>query len=170
MFFVNVHEIIIDRLALSDIEHIEERRQRFRVIRTRAAADDKRRILPAVFGVNTDLRQIKELQNIRVTHFILDGNGQEVKHEHRVLAFQSKKRNLFLPHDLVKIHPRRENALAPDIVPAVHLLVDDLHTQVRHANLVDVRKGHGKPDIHLFRVFDHTIHLMSDVTDRLFDF
>ena len=39
---------------------------------------------------------------------------------------------------------------------------------MRHADLIDVRKTHGKTDL-IFRVFPYDIYLMANISNRLLD-
>ena len=51
-------------------------------------------------------KQIQDLQNIGITHLILDCNSKKIKFLHRILGFQCKQWNLFLFHHFMKIRPR----------------------------------------------------------------
>ena len=78
-----------------------------------------------------------------------------------------KQRDMLLPHHLVQVCPRGKQALTPDILPLVKHCVQDLHAQVGHTNFVDVRKAHGKPDVHSGRIFHDHVHFITQIPSRL---
>ena len=84
-----------------------------------------------------------------------------------VLAFQRKQRDPVFPHEPVQIRPRRIDALAPDVLPAVEHIVQDLNAQMGHADLIYVRETHTETDVHPGRIFDHGVHLPADVAGGL---
>ena len=47
--------------------------------------------------------------------------------------------------------------------------IKNLHSQMGHADLVHIRKAHGKPDCYLRRILLHHIHLAANITRRLGD-
>ena len=49
-------------------------------------------------------------------------------------------------------------------------IVEDLDSQMGHTDLVNVRKTHGKTDLHLILVLHHGIDLPADITGRFFYF
>ena len=115
------------------------------------------------------LAQLKDLEDIRITHLILDRNAEKIKLPHRVLGLQGKEGNLVFPHHFVQIRPRRIDPLAPYVLPAVKHIIQDLDTQMGHTNLIYIGKTHGKADIHLVFIFHHGIHLAADVAGRFFN-
>ena len=86
------------------------------------------------------------------------------------MRFQRKKRNLLLPHYRVQIRPRRIDPLAPYIIPPVKHIIQYLDSQMGHANFIDVRKTHGKPDVHFRLILICRVYFIADVAGRLFDF
>ena len=58
----------------ANVEEIKELCQRFRIVRTGAAANDKGMLLRTFGCLQRDLRQIQHLQDIGVAHLILNGN------------------------------------------------------------------------------------------------
>ena len=63
---------IIDRFTLSDIEQIKELCQRLRIVGAGTAADHNRIILGTVYVHAAGSGQIQDLQDIGITHLILD--------------------------------------------------------------------------------------------------
>ena len=66
IFFIAVHQFEINRLSLTDIEHVEEIGQGLRIIGAGAASDDNGITLRPVRRVKRNLCQIQNLQNVRV--------------------------------------------------------------------------------------------------------
>ncbi len=169
VLFIQVKKLPVGCLAFPNIEHVKKLRKRFRVVGTRASADNDRILLRTLCSSQRNPCKIKHLQNIGIAHFILERNPEEIKAFHCILGFQGKQRDFFLTHDPVQIRPRGIDPLAPHILPAVEHVVKDLDAKMRHANLVDVRKAHGKTDINAFRVFHDTVGLPADVARRFLD-
>ena len=86
MSFVHVDQIIVLSLALSYIDDIEEISDWFWIVDTRAAADNDRGIFFSVFGENADLGKVKNLYNICISHFVLDGNTEKIEQGDWVLS------------------------------------------------------------------------------------
>ena len=74
---------------------------------------------------------------------------------------------MLLTHDFIQIHPRGIDPFTPHIVPFIQHTVDDLDTQMRHADLIHVRKTHGKAHCHLRPVLHNGIHFIADIARRL---
>ena len=91
---------------------------------------------------------------------------QEIKLPDRILRFQRKQRNLVIPQKSVHIRPRRKDPLTPGILPAVEQFIQDLDPQVRHPDLIDIRKTHREPDRYFF-ILAYCVHLISQISRRL---
>ena len=116
------------------------------------------------------LTQIKDLQNVRITHLKLNCDSEEIKILDRILGLQCKKRNLLFSHHFIQIMPWRVNSLTPHILSAVEHIVKNLNPQMRHTDLIDIRETHRKAHINVFHVLHHRIHLSADVTGRFLNF
>ena len=80
-----------------------------------------------------------------------------------------KQRHVSRAHDLFGVEPRREDALGANAVQVVTYPIEDLRTQVRHADRVRVREC--QREAHLRRVPiarpDELVELAADVLCRL---
>ena len=168
-FLIGVQQLVVDRLSLSDIEKVKEFCQRLRIVGAGSPSDHNGVFPGPVRGVQRDPGQIQDLQDIGITHLILDGDPQEVKVPDGILGLQGEKRDLLLTHNGVQIRPGGVHPLAPYVLPAVEHIIEDLDPQMRHADLINVGKTHGKADVHLVFIFHHRVHLSADVAGRLLD-
>ena len=116
------------------------------------------------------MTQIQDLKYICITHFISKSNAKEIKILYRFLRFQGEKRNIFLTHDLIQIHPRRKDTLTPDIFTLVKHVVEDHHAQIGHTDLINIRETHGKADIYVILIFHYRVDFTTDVTGSLVNF
>ena len=114
-----------------------------------------------------DPGKIQDLEDICITHFILEGDPQDIKILHRVLGLDGKKRDMLFTHDGVQVGPRRIYPLTVHIRHLIEHIVKDLDPQMGHADIIYVREAHGKPDIHFFRVFIYHVYLASDIAGGL---
>ena len=71
---------------------------------------------------------------------------------------------------MIQVRPRRIHPLTPDIFSAVEHIIQYLNAQMGHADLVHVRETHSKAYLHLTNVLNYRIHLIPNVSGRLFDF
>ena len=168
-FFIKIQKLIVHSLSFSDIKDIEKLRQRLRIVRAGAASDHNRILLCTIRCMERDMAQIQDLKNIGITHLKLNGNAQEIKLSDRILGFQRKKRDVLIPHYLIKVMPRRIHPFAPYVFPAVEHVIQDLDSEMGHPDFIDVRKAHTEADVHLFFVFHHRVHLIPNVPGRLLD-
>ena len=76
---------------------------------------------------------------------------------------------MFLSHDLIKVCPRGVYALTVYVLVLVKHIIKDLDSQMGHTNVINIRKAHGKPDVHSRRILLHHIHLTADVAGGLLD-
>ena len=110
------------------------------------------------------MAQIQDLKYIGITHLISKSNTKEIKLLYRLLGFQGKERNMFLTHDLIQIHPRRKDTFTPDIFTFIEHVVEDHHAQIGHADLIDIRKAHGKTDVNFIFIFHYRIDFSPNIT------
>ena len=116
-----------------------------------------------------DPGKIQDLEDICITHFILEGDPQDIKILHRVLGLDGKKRDMLFTHDGVQVGPRRIYPLTVHIRHLIEHIVKDLDPQMGHADIIYVREAHGKPDIHTGRILTYRIDLPADITGWLLD-
>ncbi len=74
ILFIQIKEFPVGRLALPNIEHVKKLRKRFRVVGTRASADNDRILLRTLCSSQGNSGKVKHLQNIGIAHFILERN------------------------------------------------------------------------------------------------
>ena len=99
VLLITVHQFEIHGLALADIEQVEEVGQRLRVVRAGASADHDGIVFTPLTGVQRNLGQLQHLQDVGVTHLVLQGDAQKVKVLHRFLGLQGKQGDILFPHD-----------------------------------------------------------------------
>ena len=166
VFLIDIEQAVILGLPFSDIEQIKKLRQGLRIVSAGTTADHNGICFRPVAGMEGNSRQVQNLENIGITHFILKGDSQKIKILDRILAFQSKQRDFFLSHHPVQIHPRRKDPLTVNVLSPVEHIIQNLQPQMRHADLIHVREAHRKTDIHLLRVLHHRIDLAADIPGR----
>ena len=140
IFQIRVKKLVVHNLSLSDVKQIEERGDWFRIVRTRAAANDNRIFFGTFHCMQRNTCEVKCLQNIGITHFILQGDKQKIFVFHRLLGFQSKKRNVLFPHHAVQIRPWGIDTLTPHVLTFVKHIVQNLDAKVRHTDLIHIRE------------------------------
>ena len=74
----------------------------------------------------------------------------------------------FFTHDGIQINPGRINAFAPHVIPFVQHAVQNLDSQMGHADFIDVGKAHGKPDLNICFVFYDRIDFIANVAGGFF--
>ena len=87
IFQIRVKKLVVHNLALSDVKQVEEWGDWLRIVRTRAAADDDRVLVGTLHRMQRDSGKVERLQNVRITHLILQGDKQEILVFHRLLGF-----------------------------------------------------------------------------------
>ena len=122
--FVGVEHLIINSLTFAYIEDIKKVRDRLGIINTGASAYNDGFILTTFRSEQVDPRKVKDLKNVCVTHLILESDAEEIKVFDRILAFNRKKRDMLLPHDRVKIGPRRIDSLTIRVFTPVKHVVE----------------------------------------------
>ena len=139
IFQIRVEKLVVHNLTLSDVKQIEERSDRLRVVRTRAA-DDDRVLVGTLHRMQRDSGKVERLQNVCITHLILQGDKQEILVFHRLLGFQAEQRNVLFPHHAVQIRPWGIDTLTPHVLTFVKHIVQDLDAKVRHTDLIHIRE------------------------------
>ena len=140
IFQIRVKKLVVHNLALSDVKQIEERSDRLRIVRTRAAADNDRVLVGTLHRMQRDSGKVERLQNVCITHLILQGDKQEILVFHRLLGFQAEQRNALFPHHAVQIRPWGIDTLTPHVLTFVKHIVQDLDAKVRHTDLIHIRE------------------------------
>ena len=156
-------ELVVHLLALADDEEVHKGRHRLAVHAGRAAREHDRQEVGPVRAAQRDAGHVEHVEHGGVGHLIADGEGQNVKLGKAVAAFERIEGHARLFHFLVHVAPRSEGALAPDEGQAVHRFIQDLHAQIRHADLIGVREAEGQAELHLVLVFDDLVILAAGI-------
>ena len=154
-------------LAFAEGEEVDELCQRLRIVGAGAAGKhDVAQSLP-ILRMQGDAGKIQHVQDVGVAHLIADGEGDQIKVPYGLLTFQTAKRQVGLAHGLLHIAPWRKDPLAPDALLSVHDVVQDPHADVRHADLVGVRKTEGDPYVDACLVLYYFVEFAPGIARRL---
>ncbi len=153
-------------LRLADEEGVEERRQRLRVGRGRAAGDDQRIAVGPVGGAQRHAAQVEQGQDVGEGELELQREADDVEVAERRLRLERAERQGAGAQLRLHVDPRGEAALARDARVGVEDRVEDLGPQVRHADLVEIGEGQHHAGGHLGRVLDHRLVLAAQVAGR----
>ena len=167
IFQIRVEKLVVHNLTLSDVKQVEKWGDWLRIVRTRAAADDDRVLAGTLHRMQRDSGKVERLQNVRITHLILQGDKQEILVFHRLLGFQAEQRNVLFPHHAVQIRPWGINSLAPHVLTFVEHIVQDLDAKVGHTDLIHIREQECAAQGYFLFVFYDTVEFISNVSRRL---
>ena len=159
---VEIQQFVVGCLSLPDIEEVKKASDRLRVVGAGPAPDHDRVAVGPVRRMKRDPGQVQHLQDVGIAELKLERKAQEIKDPHRILGFQGKQRDVVVPQQPVHIRPGRKNALTPGVLPPVEQLIQDLDPQVGHADLIHIRKAHGKADRDLPVLVDR-VHFISQI-------
>ena len=162
-----IHHFAQDDFALSDHEKIEEIRHGFHIVNTRPAADHEGHVLPALCRMKRDARQIQHVQHIGINHLVLQGKSQKIKGLHRLTGLQSKKRDATLPHQHFHIRPWRIDTLHRRILAPIQDSIENRKSQIRHADLIDIRQGKRNRAVHRAMLLMHRAPFSARIARRL---
>ena len=160
-------QLVVYLLALADDEEVDKRRHRLRVRCRGTTGHDYRQQVWPVRASERDAAHVQHVEHRRERHLVAYRESDRVELAQRIAAFQRVERDVRLLHLLVHVAPRRVNALTPDIVEAVHGVIQDAHAEVRHAYLIGVRKAEREPDVDLRLVLDYLIIFAAGVARGL---
>ena len=161
-----VDRLVNRALAVAQREHVHKRRQRLRVKRARTAADHER-AAGSVLRIQRNPRQLQRGKDVRVAHFILKRDAENVEFADRRARLQRKQWNALLLHQRFHIRPRRTHALAVGVHAAVQRVIQYFHAQMRHGNLVHVRKQERVPHVDALRILFLAAKLAAQIARRL---
>ena len=152
---VDQHEIYLR--ALAEEEHNPKIRDRLGIAGARSARHHQRIPLVALLCAQRQPGKVQHIQHGGIAHLILQRKPDKIKHVDRVAALERKQRQLPLPHQLLHIRIGHKHTLAPDILPLIEQPVEDLHPEMGHPHLIQIRKTKGKPHRNGRRVFDNAV-------------
>ena len=159
---------VIALFALADEERVEEGVHRLRVEAGGAAGDDQR-LIRAIRGAQRDAGQIERGEHVGVELFVGQAEPEHVEIGQRMAGLQTVERKTHLAHRRLHVHPRRVGALGQHVGLCIDAVVQDRHTQIRHAQIVDIREDQRQPIRCGIPVFDHAVILAAGVTCGLLD-
>ena len=110
------------------------------------------------------MRKLKHLKHVRVAHLVLQRDAEEIEVLYRLLALEREQGDILLAHDLIKIGPRRINALAPGILALIEHIVKYLYPQVGHAHLIYIREAHTEPYVNRVKILNDRVDFVPDIT------
>ena len=113
---VEIGKLNHNLLAVANLERIDKRGERFRIVRTRAAAHNKVFQRLSVAGAHRNAAQVQHVEHIGERQLILQRKAQNIQFGNRVSAFQSIQRNIGVSQLCFHVNPRRKDALTPNAV------------------------------------------------------
>ncbi len=117
--FIYVDDFVKALLGFADVKEIYKISQRLGIIRARPTRANYRGVVAALPRKNRYPRQIQHINQIRITHFVLQRERHKVERTHIVAAFEREQRQALGTHKPLHISPRRKHALAKNIVAPI---------------------------------------------------
>ena len=133
-----------DLLAVADHEQVNEISQRLRIVGTRTAAGYNMLEFGTVLCQHRNTAEIQHIQNVGKRQLILQRKRDNIKVRQRVTALQTVQRQTGLAHFSLHVDPWRADTFAPDALLIIEQAVKDTRTEVRHGNLIGIRKTERK--------------------------
>ena len=133
-----------DLLAVADHEQVNKVSERLRIVGTRTAAGYNMLELGAVLCQHRNTAEIQHIQNVGKRQLVLQRKSDNIKVRQWVTALQAVQRQPCLTHFGLHVNPWRADAFAPDALLIVEQTVQDTRTEVRHGNLIGIRKTERK--------------------------
>ena len=156
-----------DLLAVADHEQVNEVSQRLRIVGTRTAAGYNMLEFGTVLCQHRNTAEIQHIQNVGKRQLILQRKRDNIKVRQWVTALQTVQRQTGLAHFSLHVDPWRADAFAPDALLIIEQAVKDTRTEVRHGNLIGIRKTERKSQIDVLFIFHHRAPFTADVACRL---
>jgi hypothetical protein len=168
------HERRQQLLGLADERRVDERRDRLGVRRRRAADQHQRRVLGALGRAQRDAPEIEQREHVGERQLVLQRDADHVELAQRALGLERHQRQPARAQLGLHVGPRRERALARDPGIAIEQRIDDLGPQVRHPDVVDIRKREADAGLEALDavpgvLLDHGLVLAAEVPHRLGD-
>ena len=132
------------------------------------APGKNKRPLSSVRSQQRQPGKVDHINNGRIAHFILQRKADKIHLHKRRFGLQCHQRHLFLPHQRFHISCRCKNTLAIDIFLFVQLMVQDLQSEVRHADLIKIRESKREPRIDLLQILLCREKLSADIASGFF--
>ena len=152
--------------AVAHHDRIHERRDRLRIAAAGTAANDERHVFAAIRRAERYAGKIQHGQDVGIAHLIQQRKAYDVELAQSPLCFERKHGQLFGAELLFHVRPRRVHALTGDLRLFVQHMVKDARPQMRHADLIHIRKAHGKAQSRL--VLHDLVPFAAKIARRLF--
>ena len=154
-------------LCLTHEEGVNEVCERHRVRRTRTTGEDDRVGVGEVGSANRNLREIDQLEYVRVRELGLQRDTEQVDIAHGAPRLERKQRHVVATHGVGHVRPRAVDALGRGVGAVVDQAVEDLQRLIRDPDLVRIGVGEGDLDRRIG--LDGLVRLAADVARRLLD-
>jgi len=163
IFLEKVGDFFNDFLTVPDDKEIEKIGKRFRIEGTRAAPDDEGIGETPFRRKEGNSREIQHVQDIGITHFILEGEPDDIEGTERKIGLQTAKRPPFPSKDFLHVFPGGVDPFSKGILPPVEDFVEDFKPEMRHPDLVGIGEGQGILDVYAIRFFPDRVDFISYV-------
>ena len=142
---IRIHQRRHDGFALADDERIDEEAQRLRIERGAGTArEDDGIMLTAFLGQQLDLAQLQDAQQVEIVHLERDGEANQGEAVKRQLVLQAQKRRPRMLVLTLLILRRQEESFTCRVTTPIQQIVDDVQSQIRHADEVGIGIDQGK--------------------------
>ena len=139
-----IQHVLYCFLALADNKGVSHSSQRLGIKGGTGTADNHQRLaLIALRRPQADIAQIQHRQQIIIVHFKGQHDEDNVKICQRTLVFQAQQRCFAFDMLLLQSFIRQKEALAGTVAALVNHLIQNVHPQVRHAQMVDIGVNKG---------------------------
>ena len=156
-------QLVIHLLTLAEQENVDKIRHRLRVKCGGSSGNNERQKRLALAAADWNAGHGHHVKHCGVRHLVAYRERKHVMLRYRVAAFERIQRNCGVFHLLVHIAPRRKHSLAPDVRQGVHRRVQYAHAEIRHSDLVHIRKAERHSEANAAFVLDYLIKLAAGV-------
>ena len=146
-----------DCLSLADHKRIDEGVHRLRVETGMSSGNYQRVRLATLYGPQRDTGQVKHVEGIGIQRFIRQGKTQDIKIGQGVFCLQRIEWDGICAHLFFHIHPGSIRPFGQRVRALVDQVIQDLQTQVRDADIIDVGKNKGDFGSDPVPVFNHAV-------------
>ena len=164
IFLIQVNDLQVHLFALAEEENVEKVRQRLRIAGTGTTGHHQRIALITVSGAQRHAGQLQHVQNGGEAHLVLQGKADKIKITDGIVTLQTKQRDMILQHQRFHILVGSKYALAPHVGLIVKLTVENLHAQVGHTYLIQIRETKSKTHSDIFFILHHAVQFATGIT------
>ncbi len=145
-----IHDFQDRLLAVAYEESVEEFRHRRRVEGADASPQDHRLPIPALPAKEGDSGKVEHGEHVCVGQFVTQGKPEHVEIARGTAGFERGEGQSRGSQVLLHVPSGREGPLAERVPPGVEKLVEQEDAQMRHPDLVDIRKSQEDAGLRLF--------------------